>query len=59
MKLEEFNNFTDYGTFRGRNVMGKILTICKKCLQDGTEPPIDYELLKSKHIYLLGKKLTF
>lgn len=59
MKLEEFNNFTDYGTFRGRNVMGKILTICRNCLQDGTEPPIDYELLKSKHIYLLGKELTF
>lgn len=59
MKLEEFNNFTDYGTFRGRNVMGKILTICRNCIVDGTEPPIDYELLKSKHIHLLGKELFF
>ena len=57
--LEEFNNFTDYGTYRGRNVMGKILTICRKCIQDGIEPDIDYELLKSKHIHLLGKELTF
>ena len=59
LKAEVVNNFTDYGTFRGCNVMGKILTICRKCLQDGTEPIIDYKLLKSKHIHLLGKELTF
>ena len=59
MLLDEFNNFTDYGTYRGSNVMGKILTICRKCLADGTEPPIDYELLRSKHIHLLGKELTY
>ena len=57
--LSEFNNFTDYGTYRGSNVMGKILTICRRCLTDGTEPAINYELLKSKHIHLLGKELTF
>ena len=57
--LAEFNNFTDYGTFRGSNVMGKILMICRNCIVDGTEPPIDYELLKSKHIHLLGKELTY
>ena len=59
MLLEQLNDYTDYGTFRGRNVMGKILTICRKCLADGTEPPIDYELLRSKHIHLLGKEQTF
>ena len=59
MLLEQLNDYTDYGTFRGRNVMGKILTICRKCLADGTEPGIDYELLRSKHIFLLGKELTF
>lgn len=59
LKAEEVNNFTDYGTFRGSNVMGKILSICRKCIQDGTEPDIDYKLLRSKHIHLLGKELTF
>lgn len=59
MLLDAFNNFTDYGTYRGSNVMGKILTICRNCLREGTEPPIDYELLRSKHIHLLGKELTF
>lgn len=59
MLLEELNNYTDFGVFRGSNVMGKILTICRKCQADGAEPPIDYELLKSKHIHLLGKELTF
>ena len=57
--LEEYNCFTDYGTFRGCNTMGKILTICRKCLAEGTEPPIDYELLKSKNIHLLGKPVSF
>lgn len=59
LKAEGVNNFTDYGTFRGSNVMGKILSICRKCIQDGTEPDIDYKLLRSKHIHLLGKELTF
>lgn len=59
MWLKVLNAFCNYGTYRGSNVMGKILTICRKCLQDGTEPPIDYELLKSKHIHLLGKELSF
>lgn len=59
MLLEELNNYTDFGVFRGCNVMGKILMICRKCQADGTEPSIDYELLRSKHIHLLGEELTF
>lgn len=59
MLLKEFNDFTDYGTYRGCNVMGKILMICRQCVKDGTEPDIDYVLLRSKHIHLLGKELTF
>ena len=39
--------------------MGKILTICRNCLLSGTEPDIDYDLLKSKHLYLLGKEVNF
>lgn len=49
----------DYGVFRGCNVMGKILTICKNCLKEGTEPEINYDLLRDKHIHLLGKELMF
>lgn len=57
--LQSFNNFTDYGVFRGCNVMGKILTICRLCWRLRIEPPIDYDLLRSKDIYLLGKRLEF
>ena len=59
MLLDEFNNFTEYGTFRGSNVMGKILTICRNSLLNGTEPEIDYDLLKNKNIHLLGKPIEF
>ena len=59
LKAASMNDFCDYGVYEGCNVMGKILTICRKCLADGTEPPIDYELLRSKHIHLLGRELTF
>lgn len=39
--------------------MGKILTLCKYHLHQKTELPIDYELLRSKEIYLFGKLPTF
>ena len=57
--LQSFNNFTDYGVFKGCNVMGKILTLCRMCWKLRIEPPIDYELLRAKSIYLLGHLLTF
>jgi hypothetical protein len=48
------------GTYKnGCNYMGKILKQCQLALLNGTEPPINYELLRSKQIYLLGKELTF
>ena len=53
---EKLNNI---GTWKGVNCMGKILTICKHCLEDSIEPPIDYGLLHSKRVYLFGKLLTF
>lgn len=52
-------DFCNYGEYVGQNIMGKILTIIKNCLHEGTEPEIDYALLNSKNIYLLGKKLDF
>ena len=56
---ERVNDFVQYGIYKGCNVMGKILMICRKCLIEGTEPDFDYELLRSKNIYLLGKLVDF
>lgn len=39
--------------------MGKILKQCQLALLNDTEPPIDYELLRSKHIHLLGQEILF
>ena len=58
-KMEERNRINDIGIWSGKNCMGKILTICKWCLDNNTEPPIDYDLLRSKEIHLFGKLLTF
>lgn len=43
----------------GHNLMGKILKRCQIALLDEAEPQINYELLKSKRIYLFGELLTF
>lgn len=58
-KMAARNSVNHVGIWEGVNCMGKILTICKHCLEDGTEPPIDYDLLRSKNIHLFGKLLTF
>ena len=47
------------GTFVGQNNLGKILMICRDCLIQGVEPPIDYNLLEAKDIHIMGKRLTF
>ena len=54
---KERNRWNNYGIWSGKNLMGKIIKMCSICLQQGVELPIDYELLKSKHIYLLGQEL--
>lgn len=51
--------YCNVGTYTGNNVMGKILTMVKQCLHDGTEPDINYDLLKSKNIHFLGKPIDF
>jgi transcriptional regulator with XRE-family HTH domain len=58
-RMEARNSVNHIGVWEGCNCMGKILTICKHCLENGTEPPIDYELLREKKIYLIGELLTF
>ena len=52
-------DYCNTGVYVGQNIMGKILTIIKDCLHNGTMPPIDYALLNSKQIYFLGHLLTF
>lgn len=39
--------------------MGKILKWLQLCLLDGVEPNINYDLLRSKQIYLFGELLAF
>ena len=53
------NSIHNFGLWEGTNCMGKILTLCKFHLHNHTELPIDYDLLRSKQIYLFGKLLTF
>lgn len=55
----ETNKIDDIGVWRGQNNIGKILMICKLCLESETEPDIDYELLNKANIYLLGHILRF
>ena len=47
------------GRFIGNNGMGKILTICRNCLKDNTEPDINTDLLNRSEIYILGEKIQF
>lgn len=47
------------GMFVGQNNLGKILMICRDCLSCGIEPTIDYALLESKDIHILGKRISF
>ena len=54
-KVSEYmNDCCNYGEYVGHNTMGKILMIVKKCLHEGTEPDINYDLLREKNIYLFG-----
>lgn len=55
----ETNKVRDIGSFIGQNNIGKILMICRRCLIEGIEPPIDRALLNRSNITILGKHLTF
>ena len=55
----ERNRWNNYGVWSGKNLMGKMIKMCSICLQQGIELTIDYELLQSKHIHLLGQELQF
>ena len=59
VQMEERNKINHIGTWQGVNCMGKILKWLQLCLLDGVEPNINYDLLRSKQIYLFGHLLTF
>ena len=48
-----------FGVFEGKNFMGKILMLCREALKSGCIPPIDFDLLREKNIYLLGERMRF
>lgn len=56
---KRLGEWSQVGVFVGRNVMGKILMACRRALVNGTEPNIDYALLRNSHINILGKELSF
>ena len=43
----------------GLDKCGKCLTICRRCLAEGTKPRINYDLLNSSNIYILGERVCF
>ncbi len=47
------------GILHGGNAMGKILTICRRHLLNGTAPNIDTALLNASSIYILGQRIQF
>ena len=55
----ETNKVNSIGEWRGQNNIGKILMICRDCIIKGTEPVIDYDLLRNAHIHIFGKPLQF
>lgn len=44
---------------RGGNAVGKCLTICRRCLSEGTTPRINADLLNRAQIHILGQLVTF
>lgn len=53
----EINKIRDIGVYTGQNNMGKILMLCKECIKQNVEPPINKDLLNSKNIYIFNKKV--
>ena len=58
-KMTTANSINDIGVFEGKNVMGKIIKIMSLSILYGQKPKIDYNLLKSKELYMLGERIEF
>ena len=57
--MKASNKLNHIGIWQGVNCMGKILKYLQLCLIEEAQPKIDYELLRSKNIYLFGELQTF
>lgn len=55
----EINKIRDIGIYTGQNNMGKILMLCKRCIELNIEPPFNKDLLNSKNIYINNIKIKF
>ena len=55
----ETNKVNSIGEWRGQNNIGKILMICRDSIIKGTEPVINYDLLRNAQIHIFGKPLQF
>jgi hypothetical protein len=53
------NAINDIGVFEGKNVMGKIIKLMSLSLIYGQEPPIDYDLLERKRLFMVGQPIVF
>ena len=53
------NGINNIGKFEGVNCMGKIIKLMSLSLIYDQEPPIDYTLLESKGLFLLGRPIVF
>lgn len=53
------NSIINIGTFEGVNCMGKIIKLMSLSLIYGQEPPIDYDLLERKRLFLFGRPIIF
>ena len=56
--ISAFSGVETYN-FSMLDFMWKKLMACKEAFEYGREPSIDYALLNSKHINVLGKELSF
>lgn len=56
---EEINKINDVGVWKGQNNFGKILMICRDCLQESISPNINYDLLNQQRINIMGRELRF
>lgn len=59
IKMIERNRINHIGIWKGVNCMGKILKSCQLALLDKKKLDINYDLLRSKHIYMFGELMRF
>jgi hypothetical protein len=53
------NSINNIGIFEGVNCMGKIIKLMSLSLIYNQEPPVDYDLLERKRLFMLGLPIVF